>query len=92
MLQSQLENVTKLMLNLSVTVGQLQREVCAHTSISFIYLYLSPSVPCLSGSNRLDVTPCVVGVRQAELLGGVSGVVSGSGPAVVCAVLLQLLQ
>lgn len=32
MLQSQLENVTKLMLNLSVTVGQLQREVYTHTN------------------------------------------------------------
>lgn len=33
-LQSQLENVTKLMLNLTATVGQLQKEVTYCTSIS----------------------------------------------------------
>ncbi|XP_060773555.1 SUN domain-containing ossification factor isoform X4 [Neoarius graeffei] len=40
MLQSQLENVTKLMLNLSVTVGQLQREVSDRQSYLVVSLLL----------------------------------------------------
>lgn len=63
MLQSQLENVTKLMLNLSVTVGQLQREVRTP-----IHLFLS--VPILSGmSIRFDVTSVLqVSDRQSYLV------------------------
>lgn len=34
MLQSQLENATKILLNLSATVAQLQREVYKHTFLT----------------------------------------------------------
>lgn len=53
MLQIQLENVTKLMLNLSVTVGQLQREVCTYTHTR-TPIHLSLSIPL--GSIGSDIT------------------------------------
>jgi len=59
MLQSQLENATKIMLNLSATVAQLQREVYKpyiipspsyesyHGPPSNVYQYLKPAVHCV---------------------------------------------
>ncbi|KAF4070885.1 hypothetical protein AMELA_G00278570 [Ameiurus melas] len=65
MLQSQLENVTKLMLNLSVTVGQLQREVSDRQSylvVSLVFclalgLLLCGQCCCSSSNNRSAVIP-----------------------------------
>ncbi|XP_017311990.1 SUN domain-containing ossification factor isoform X3 [Ictalurus punctatus] len=65
MLQSQLENVTKLMLNLSVTVGQLQREVSDRQSYLVVSLVLCLALGlllcvqccCSSSNNRSAVIP-----------------------------------
>ncbi|KAF5900461.1 SUN domain-containing ossification factor isoform X1, partial [Clarias magur] len=65
MLQSQLENVTKLMLNLSVTVGQLQREVSDRQSYLVVSLVLCLALGlllcmqccCSSSNNRSSPIP-----------------------------------
>ncbi|XP_034169297.2 SUN domain-containing ossification factor isoform X1 [Pangasianodon hypophthalmus] len=65
MLQSQLENVTKLMLNLSVTVGQLQREVSDRQSYLVVSLVLCLALGlllcmqccCSSSNNRSSSIP-----------------------------------
>ncbi|XP_058234702.1 SUN domain-containing ossification factor isoform X3 [Hemibagrus wyckioides] len=65
MLQSQLENVTNLMLNLSVTVGQLQREVSDRQSYLVVSLVLCLALGlllcmqccCSSSGNRSSPIP-----------------------------------
>ncbi|KAM9435743.1 SUN domain-containing ossification factor isoform 3-T4 [Clarias gariepinus] len=64
-LQNQLENITKLMLNLSVTVGQLQREVSDRQSYLVVSLVLCLALGlllcmqccCTSSNNRSSPIP-----------------------------------